>query len=141
MLVLTASLDEDPARERELARRLIDRRVDGLIVMPAGRDARYVVAEQQAGTHVVFVDRAPLPLLADAVVSDNRGGAAAAVAHLLATGRRRVAYLGDEETIPTAQERHLGGLRRPRCARWVTIPLAEAPTTGRLQAPAVVPRP
>lgn len=108
VLVLTASLDEDPARERELARRLIDRRVDGLIVMPAGRDQRYVVAEQQAGTHLVFVDRAPLPLVADAVVSDNRGGATVAVSHLLATGRRRIAYLGDELTIPTAQERHLG---------------------------------
>ena len=33
--VLIGSLDEDPDRERELARELIDRRVDGLVIVPA----------------------------------------------------------------------------------------------------------
>jgi len=108
VFVLAASLDEDPRRERELARRLIDRRVDGLIVMPAGRDHRYVVAEQQAGTSFVFLDRPASPLVADAVVTDNRAGARAAVEHLLRTGRRRLAYLGDDLLIHTAEQRFLG---------------------------------
>ncbi len=108
VFVLAASLDEDPQRERELARRLIDRRVDGLIVMPAGRDHRYVVSEQQAGTSFVFIDRPASPLVADAVVTDNRAGARAAVDHLLRTGRRRLAYLGDELVIHTAEQRFLG---------------------------------
>lgn len=108
VLVLAASLDDDPQRERDLARRLIDRRVDGLIVVPAGRDQRYVVTEQQAGTSFVFVDRLATPLVADCVVSDNVGGATRAVDHLLATGRRRVAYLGDDLALPTAEQRFLG---------------------------------
>ena len=107
-LVLAGSLDEDAQREREMARTFIDRRVDGLIVMPAGQDHRYVLIEQQAGTAFVFIDRAPSPLLADAVVSDNRSAARDAVRHLLKTGRRSVAYLGDDLIIPTAQERFLG---------------------------------
>ena len=107
-LVLAGSLDENPQRERELARTLIDRRVDGLIIMPASQDHRYVVAEQQAGTHFVFIDRLPSPLLADAIVSDNREGACAAVAHLLATRRGRVAYFGDDTSILTARQRYLG---------------------------------
>jgi LacI family transcriptional regulator, galactose operon repressor len=107
-LVLAGSLDEDAQREREMARTLIDRRVDGLIVMPAGQDHRYVLIEQQAGTEFVFIDRAPSPLLADAVVSDNRAAAREAVRHLLKTGRRSVAYFGDDLIIPTAQERFLG---------------------------------
>lgn len=107
-LVLAGSLDEDPQRERELARTLIDRRVDGLIVMPASQDHRYVLTEQQAGTSFVFIDRAPSPLLADAVVSDNRVAARDAVRHLLRSGRRQVAYFGDVLSIPTAEERHLG---------------------------------
>ncbi len=74
VLVLAGSLDGDPARERSMTRTLIDRRVDGLIVMPAAQDHRYVVAEQQAGTSFVFIDRPPTPLLADAVVTDNRAG-------------------------------------------------------------------
>ena len=108
VLVLAASLDENPQRERELTRTLIDRRVDGLIIMPAARDYRYVLGEQQAGMSFVFVDRLPAPLLADAIVSDNRGGAKAAVQHLLRTRRSRVAYFGDDMTIPTAVERFRG---------------------------------
>ena len=108
VLVLAGSLDEDPVRERELTRTLIDRRVDGLIVMPAGHDHRYIVAEQEAGTSFVFIDREPSPLLADAVVSDNRGGAREAVTHLLRTGCRSVAYFGDDLAIPTARQRFLG---------------------------------
>lgn len=107
-LVLAGSLDENPQRERELARTLIDRRVDGLIVMPASQDHRYVLIEQQAGTSFVFIDRAPSPLLADAVVSDNLVAARDAVRHLLKTGRRKVAYFGDVLAIPTAQERYAG---------------------------------
>lgn len=108
VLVLSGSLDEDPDRERELARTLIDRRVDGLIIAPAGSDHRYVLAEQQAGTTFVFVDRLPSPLLADAVVTDNRPAAMRAVQHLLDVGHRRIGYLGDRLAIQTARDRLAG---------------------------------
>jgi LacI family transcriptional regulator len=108
VLVLVASLDEDPQREREFTRALIDRRVDGLIIMSASSDHRYVLAEQQAGMSFVFIDRLPSMPLADAIVSDNRGGARTAVAHLLATRRHRLAYLGDNLAIPTAHDRYQG---------------------------------
>jgi LacI family transcriptional regulator len=108
VLVLAASVDEDPARERDLTRKLVDRRVDGLVVVPTAGDHRYVVTEQDVGTSFVFVDRPPTPLVGDAVVSDNRGGARTAVAHLLQTGRRRLAYLGDDLSIYTASERFRG---------------------------------
>ncbi len=108
VFVLAASLDDDPKREQELVRRLVDRRVDGVIVMPVGRDHRYVVTEQQAGTAFVFVDRLPTPLVADSVITDNLAGAREAVTHLLATGRRRIGYLGDDLAIPTAEQRFFG---------------------------------
>src|SRR4051794_29856007 len=108
VFVLAASLDDDPKREQELVRRLVDRRVDGVIVMPVGRDHRYVVTEQQGGTAFVFVDRLATPLVADSVVTDNLTGAREGVTHLLATGRRRIGYLGDDLAIPTAEQRFLG---------------------------------
>ncbi|WP_035840201.1 LacI family DNA-binding transcriptional regulator [Kitasatospora azatica] len=108
VLVLFGSLDEDPARERELVGALLDRRVDGLVMVPAGLDHSYLVTEQQAGTRLVFVDREPSLLGADAVVSDNRQGAITAVEHLLAAGHRRIAYLGDQISIPTAALRFDG---------------------------------
>jgi LacI family transcriptional regulator len=84
--------------------------VDGLIIVPASTDHRYLVAEQGRGTSIVFVDREPRPLVADAVVADNRKGAARAVAHLASSGRRRIGYLGDTLTIQTADERYKGYL-------------------------------
>ncbi len=106
--VLAASLDEDPARERELVRAFVARRVDGLVMVPAGRDHGYLVNELRTGLSLVCVDRPPAFLDTDVVVADNRNGAASAVHHLLAAGHRRIAYLGDLRTIHTADERHIG---------------------------------
>jgi LacI family transcriptional regulator len=106
--LLAGSLDEDPARERELAATLVARRVDGLIIVPAGRDHSYLRDEQQMGTALVFVDRPPALLPADSVMADNRPGAAAGVRHLLSRGHRRIAFLGDLSSIATAEERYAG---------------------------------
>src|SRR4051812_33324437 len=46
-LTVAASSDEDPARERELAGALTARRIDGLIVVPAGTDSSYLRADRQ----------------------------------------------------------------------------------------------
>jgi LacI family transcriptional regulator len=108
ILVLTGSLDENPARERELAHTLIDRGVEGLLIVPAGRDQSYLITEQRAGVQVVFLDRAPSLIAADAVVSDNELGAITAVEHLLRIGHRRIGYLGDSQSILTAQARFAG---------------------------------
>jgi LacI family transcriptional regulator len=117
VLLLFGSLDEDPARERELVGALLNRRVDGLLMVPAGRDQSYLAAEQQAGTQLVFVDREPGLLNADAVVSDHRHGAITAVEHLLAHGHQRIGYLGDQITIPTAAQRFAGYQRALEHAR------------------------
>jgi LacI family transcriptional regulator len=106
--VLFASLDEDPARERDLARELIDRRVDGLVIVPAGNDHSYLSDERKAGTCLVFLDREPKLLNADAVVSDNQRGSVKAVSHLLRQGHRRIGFLGDRPTISTAAQRLAG---------------------------------
>src|SRR2546423_2863963 len=113
--VLTGSSDEDAARERELALEFCARRVDGLIVVPAGLQHGYLMPEIASGTPVVFVDRPPGDVLADTVLVDNIEGAGAAVAHLAAHGHRRIAFLGDSPGIYTATER-LRGFREG-CAK------------------------
>ncbi|HEU5470072.1 MAG TPA: LacI family DNA-binding transcriptional regulator [Actinophytocola sp.] len=113
--VLTGSSDEDPDRERELALEFCARRVDGLIVVPAGLRHGYLMPEITSGMPVVFVDRPPGDVLADTVLVDNIEGAAAAVAHLAAHGHRRIAFLGDAPDIFTAAER-LRGFREG-CAK------------------------
>jgi len=108
VLVFAGSCDEDPVRERELIGSFRDRRVDGIIVVPASHDHTYLYEEQRAGTVLVFVDRPPGHLSADTVAADNLGGATEAVSHLLAHGHRRIGFLGDLLSISTAEQRLAG---------------------------------
>ena len=107
-LVITGSSDEDPERERELAHLFSERRVDGLLIVPAGDDHHYLEPELRGGVHVVFIDRPPGNVAADAVLLDNAGGAGAATEHLLCRGHRRVAMVVDEMAIFTQRERWRG---------------------------------
>lgn len=111
VLVFAGSCDEDPRRERELIESFRDRRVDGVIVVPASHDHSYLLSEQRAGTALVFVDRPAGHLDADSVASNNLGGSVEAVEHLLAHGHRRIALLGDLLSISTAEERLQGYTR------------------------------
>lgn len=106
--VLATSLDEDPERERAVARTMIGRRVDGLVIVPTGTDQSYLRKEIQAGISAVFIDRPPGFLDADTVLATNREGAREAVAHLVAGGHRRIAFLGDLRKIATASDRYKG---------------------------------
>lgn len=108
MAVLATSLDEDASRERDVVRTMIQRRVDGLVIMPAGTDHSYLQREIQAGLATVFVDRPPRFLDADTVLGTNLDGARDAVEHLISVGHRRIAFLGDLPAIPTAADREQG---------------------------------
>jgi LacI family transcriptional regulator len=106
--VLTGSSDEDPSRERELALEFCARRVDGMLVVPAGMQHGYLVPEMRAGMPVVFLDRPAGDVVADTVLVDNIGGTVLAVRHLAAHGHNRIAFLGDAPDIFTANERLRG---------------------------------
>ncbi len=108
VLVLAGSSDEQEDRERELVSAFASRRVDGLIIQPSSHDHSYLLAERKVGTAMVFVDRPPAFLDADAVLTDNAAGARRAVRHLMEHGHRRIGYLGDLRTIATAAERYAG---------------------------------
>jgi LacI family transcriptional regulator len=108
VLVLAGSSDEDARREKHLIGAFASRRVDGLVIVPAGLDHSYLLSERKAGTAMVFVDRTPCFFDADSVVSDNIGGVRAGVRHLIDIGHRRIGYLGDVQTIATAKLRYAG---------------------------------
>jgi LacI family transcriptional regulator len=109
-LLITASAREDPGRERELVTALLRRRVDALLVVPTGTDHRYI-ADAGFDTRTVFLDRPPTRAKADTVLINNAAGAARAVAHLLARGHKKIAFVGDDLRLYTARER-LAGYRR-----------------------------
>jgi LacI family transcriptional regulator len=107
-IVITGSCEEDAERERQLVLRLLRRSVDALLIVPAGDDHRYLLAELRAGTPIVFLDRPPGGVRVDTVLLDNVGGARAGVAHLLGHGHERIAFVGDLPQLHTARERLAG---------------------------------
>jgi LacI family transcriptional regulator len=115
-LLITASCEEDPERERELVHALLRRRVDALLLVPASHEHGYLAG----GTPVVFLDRPPVGLDADCVLLDNLGGARRAVEHLIAHGHERIAMVGDTAELFTAAER-LAGYRQALAAAQLPI--------------------
>ncbi len=90
---VVADADGVPGRELELARRLVDHRVDGLIVSPVG---------PSSGDWRAIAERVPVVTIGDAlpgvatvgeVVFDNDTGVADTLAHLSSLGHRRIAVL------------------------------------------------
>jgi LacI family transcriptional regulator len=110
-LLIAGSSERDARRERELVGALAMRRVDGLLLVPSGDDHAFLAAEQRLGLAVVFLDRPPRGIAADAVLLDNVHGAEAAVRHLVAHGHRRIAVVGEPPSVATSAER-LAGYRR-----------------------------
>ena len=121
--MFASSLDEDQNRETRIITEMLRRRVDALILTTVRRNQSHLVKEQERGTVLVFVDRAPTGIVADTVVTDNFEGAEAAVAHLLQHGHTKIAYLGDDAHLWTAQER-LRGFRAKLAAHSIDPPPA-----------------
>ncbi|MCC5036833.1 LacI family transcriptional regulator [Streptomyces sp. WAC 00631] len=126
-LLIHGSSAEAPERERELVLAFCARRVDGLIVVPASDDHRYLEPEIAAGIATVFVDRPPGLIGADVVLTDSYAGAREGVAHLIAHGHRRIGFIGDLPRIHTARERLRGyraamaGAGLPVDEAWVSL--------------------
>jgi LacI family transcriptional regulator len=106
--VLAASSDNDAQRERIMIDAFTRRRVDGLILNTITEDQGYLQAEREQGTPLVFVDRPPTGLLADAVITNNYEAAIEATQHLLNRGHRHIAHLGDEPATSTVWGRFRG---------------------------------
>jgi LacI family transcriptional regulator len=103
--VLVASTRRDAGQERDVIGRMVQRRVAGLLLSPTGDDHSWL-GEQDAP--IVLVDRPAPGLAADLVEIDDHRAAFGAVAHLIAHGHQRIAYIGDTPAIPTSAARLRG---------------------------------
>ncbi|WP_433222221.1 LacI family DNA-binding transcriptional regulator [Dactylosporangium sp. CS-047395] len=92
--VLLANSYGDPEKERKHLRRLLDRQVDGLIIMSGNRvRPRSGPALPLPDTPYVFLYEYGMAEPVPSILPDDRGGAALAARHLLDLGRRRIAFI------------------------------------------------
>lgn len=106
MSVVIGSTARDRARVSGQVRRLVQQRVRGIVVAPVGDGAD--LAEAIGARPAVFVDRAADVPGVDVIRVADRAAARAAVAHLVAHGHRRIAFVGDITEVATTVERRLG---------------------------------
>jgi LacI family transcriptional regulator len=93
----------DAIAEDELAvvRSLGDRTSDGLVICPIRITDAHIEALTNAAGPVVVIGSLPDGVPVDSVRADSVAGAAIAVRHLYATGRRRIAFInGPPDTVP-----------------------------------------
>lgn len=105
MHLSVANSDESSEKERMVAYDLADRQTKALIVVSSMTDHDDYAPLQARGIPVLFVDRPAVNVEADSVVFDNRDGGRLAAQHLIATGHRRIAVVGDYAWLPTYRAR------------------------------------
>lgn len=91
--IILSNTDEDATKERLYIDVLMEKRVDGIILAPAGGNESYFGDLVARPFPVVFVDRALPPVDADAVIVDNFDGARLITRHLLSLGHRRIGVM------------------------------------------------
>lgn len=109
--ILLGNTGEDPSREAELVGDFLGRRVDGLIVVPAGAASAHLAHSQNQGVPVVLASRRIDGLDADSVVLADDDGAYRGALALIDAGHTRIGYLGNTLSIFTGQRRHAGFVR------------------------------
>ena len=109
--VMFCNTYESEAEEDAYVSLLIQRRIDGVLLVPAAGTGGSLRLLQKHGMPVVILDRNLRTAEVDQVRADSEAGAYAAVRHLLDLGHRRIAVLTGPEVVSTSTDR-VAGYRR-----------------------------
>jgi LacI family transcriptional regulator len=109
--VILCDSDNDPEIERKQISTLLDRGVNGMIVIPTSKDCNYLADLAADGYPIVFLDRNVPSSRSHYVTSDNEDGAYQATRYLLSLGHRSIAYLAGPLSINTEPIRYAGFAR------------------------------
>ncbi|HVW77793.1 MAG TPA: LacI family DNA-binding transcriptional regulator [Alloacidobacterium sp.] len=107
-VILTTSQD-DPATEYNEAQSMLQRHVEGLLIIPADIRKSRVNQAEFNGTHIVTLDRPVHDARLDSVQVQNQSGAKRAVQHLIQEhGHSRISFLGFNRSLYTVRARFEG---------------------------------
>lgn len=112
-LVLLGASENNPRSEHEQMVALIQRRVDGLILLPSDGSPNALI--EDAGFPVICFDRPVRDASVPTVLGDNYGGARAATEYLVSRGYKRILCLGGCGKLFNSQkrfQRHKDVIRR-----------------------------
>jgi LacI family transcriptional regulator len=106
--VVLCNSNDDVAREKHYLSMLKEQRAFGILITPVGDETAGAIEEiRERGTPVVLVDRGAGRNQCSVSVNDRLGGELA-VAHLVAQGHTRIAFVGGPVSIDQVGQRLLG---------------------------------
>lgn len=109
--VIFCNTDESEAEQDKYLRVLLQKRVDGVLLVPARSTAEPIKFIRRQDTPVAVLDRRVPDAQADVIRGDSEGGAYHLVRLLLSLGHRRIAMLSGPRGVSTAEDR-VAGYRR-----------------------------
>lgn len=90
--LILCNADDDPQQELSYIQTLAAKQIDGLVISTTGRNNEALLDLNRSGTPVVLFSRYVPEIGVDAVTVDNRKGVRMGIDHLLAKGRRDIAF-------------------------------------------------
>ncbi len=121
--VIICNSNESVAEEKERITLLLEKCVDGVIIIPASYTGSHFKRLVDQGLPVVLADRLVDDFSTDAVLVDNINGSYAVIEYLINDGYRRIGYIGGDIKLTSAMERDEG---YKRALRDYCIPLDES---------------
>lgn len=103
--LILGNADEDAERQERYVEVLVDRRVDGLLVVPSVASSDAIGLAIRRHPAVVFVDRSLPGIDVPVVRAEGRTPMRQLVEHLLRLGHRRIALLSGPQEASTGAER------------------------------------
>ncbi|MBS1825639.1 MAG: LacI family DNA-binding transcriptional regulator [Acidobacteria bacterium] len=106
--VFLANCHADPEREMKVVHSFEDRRVDGIVVTASRVGALYGSVLERMHIPIVLLNNQHPSHFAHSICIDNFDASRQLVAHLIALGHRRIAYIGDRFGHGSDSERFSG---------------------------------
>jgi LacI family transcriptional regulator len=106
--VIFCNTDESEAKEDEYLNALLQKQVDGILLVPVRTTTQSIRFIQAQGVAVVVLDRRIPGVAIDSVRCDSEGGAYGLVRLLLNLGHRQIAMLTGPAGISTSEDRAVG---------------------------------
>jgi LacI family transcriptional regulator len=106
--VIFCNTDESAEKEARYLQVLLEKRVDGFLLVPARGRSEVVQKIQHSGGQVVVLDRRVEGVAVDTVLCDSQDGAYRLTQHLLGLHHRRIAVISGPQGVSTADDRVAG---------------------------------
>ena len=109
--LIICNTNESVSEEVRRSELLVEKCVDGVIIIPSSNSGSHFNILRDAGIPVVLADRLTADFDTDAVVVDNQNGVYLAVSYLIARDQNKIAFIGGSPELSNARERYEGYLQ------------------------------